>query len=277
MENKVLDEVNLEFRKGQVHALLGGNGAGKSTLIKIILGVIKKYSGEIIFNGQKRRYGSTREAYLDGMAGIFQETSLVPKLTILENVFLGNEITRKYKVLDSEKMLNKFNETIVKLGLKLDPNGRVEKLSVADKKLVEIVKALIKNSQFIIMDEPTDCLPQRETELLLSVITDLKVREVSILYVTHKIDEVFLISDQISVLRDGKKIKTLDTSNTSVREVIPMMIGEMQPLKWRPKKSPEAIPPPILKTDGLSLSGILRLLMFYAHTMKTTLHTHPCI
>jgi ribose transport system ATP-binding protein len=249
----VLENVNLKVRQGEVHALLGENGAGKSTLTKIILGVLKKDSGEIFFEKKAGDCQDSEETIGNGIATIFQETSLIPQLTILENIFLGNEITGLWGILRKSEMLEKFCQTCSQMRLELEPDQLVQSLGVAEKKLVEIIKALSKNSRFIIMDEPTDSLPKNDTDHLLSVIRDLKSRRISVLYITHKLDEVFQVSDRISILRNGKNISTVDTANTTEKEIISLIVGETSKEQVKYQKKPAEKKLPILKIDNISL------------------------
>jgi ribose transport system ATP-binding protein len=221
-----LKQVDLTMRQGETLALLGENGAGKSTLIKIILGVERANSGEVWFNGELKNYLSPNDAYKEGISAMFQETSLVPQLTVLQNVFLGDEVLKSFGRLDEEAMLQKFEKTCKGMGLQLDPHRLVESLSAANQKLLEIVKALTKQSRFIVMDEPTDSLSPAETERLLNIIQNLKSQNVSVLYISHKLEEVFKVADRITVLRDGQNVFTSDNSNCTVAEVITSMVGE---------------------------------------------------
>ncbi len=221
-----LKQVDLTIRHGETLALLGENGAGKSTLIKIILGVEQASSGDVWFDGNLKNYSSPNDAYKDGISAMFQETSLVPQLTVLQNVFLGAEILKFFGQLDEETMLQRFENTCKDMGLQLDPHALVESLSAANQKLIEIVKALTKKSRFIVMDEPTDSLSPADTERLLNIIQNLKSQNVGVLYISHKLEEVFKVADRITVLRDGQNVSTVDTSKCTIAEVITSMVGE---------------------------------------------------
>jgi ribose transport system ATP-binding protein len=221
-----LKAVDLEALQGETLALLGENGAGKSTLIKIILGVEQANSGEVWFDGKLKNYSSSNEAFNDGISAMFQETSLVPQLTVLQNVFLGAEPLKSFGRLDEEGMLQKFEKTCKDMDLKLDPHTLVESLSAANQKLVEIVKALTKQSRFIIMDEPTDSLSPVDIERLLDIIQNLKSQNVGVLYISHKLEEVFKVADRIAVLRDGQNVFTSQTSKCTMGEIITKMVGE---------------------------------------------------
>ena len=227
--NHVLNLTEMKIFYGEVHALLGENGAGKSTLVKIIVGALQKDSGEVIIDGIPKNYKSTREAYADYIAAISQETNLVPELSVLENVFLGQEAKKGFGRLDIKTMLFQFYDACQRMNLNLNPFRKVGQLDVAQKKLLEIIKALLRCSKLLIMDEPTDALSMKETGHLFSIIRDLKSQGVSTLFITHKLDEIFEICDRVTILRDGRKIRTLKTTDTTIPEVVSMMIGE--PLK----------------------------------------------
>ncbi len=251
-----LKQVDLEMRRGETLAILGENGAGKSTLIKIMLGVLQADSGEIWFDGKLKIYSSPNDAYEDGISAMFQETSLVPQLTVLQNVFLGVEIVRSFGRLDVEAMLNQFKKNCKNMNVDLDPHKLVGNLSAANQKLVEIIKALTKQSRLIIMDEPTDSLSPADTERLLKIVQNLKSQNVSVLYISHKLEEVFEVADKITVLRDGQNVFISAASECTVTEVISKMVGES--IKTDLVKTTEKISnSPILKISELSVGRTL--------------------
>ena len=224
---KALDGIDLDVRKGEVHALVGENGAGKSTLIKIIAGVYRKDSGRMVFQGKERNFVVPAEAYTAGITVIHQETSLIPQLTVLQNVFLGIEPkTRTIRIFDVKEMLRRYREIEGKLGISIDPKIKVRDIGVAEKKLVEIMKALAHSSSLVIMDEPTDSLTEKEIERLFEIIGDLRTKGITLLYITHYLEEVFQISDRVTVLKDGKKIATRETTDVNRQEIISMMVGK---------------------------------------------------
>jgi len=242
----------LEIYKDEVHALVGENGAGKSTLIKVLVGAYKRNSGEIYFNNQKAEFDSPAQAFQNGISVIYQENSLIPQLTVIQNIFLGMERFTPLGLIDETKIYQEYLDISKKLGFELPPHEEARNLGVAEQKLVEILKALIHKAKFIIMDEPTASLSKNETDHLFRIISELKSNHIGVLYITHILGEVFRISDRITVLRDGKKIKTVFTKEVNQDEVITMMVGESLKNAYtsRPtgiKKSQQ----PILKVENL--------------------------
>lgn len=223
---KALDNIDLKIYQDEVHALVGENGAGKSTLIKVLVGVYKRNSGEIYFNHRKVEFDSPAQAFQNGINVIYQENSLIPQLTVIQNVFLGTEHFTPFGLIDENKIYQEYLSISEKLGFELPPHEEARNLGVAEQKLVEILKALIHKTKFIIMDEPTASLSDNEIEHLFRIIAELKSNHISILYITHILGEVFRIADRITVLRDGKKIKTVFTKEVNRDEVITMMVGE---------------------------------------------------
>ena len=223
---KALDNIDLEIYQDEVHALVGENGAGKSTLIKVLVGAYKRNSGEIYFNSQKADFDSPAQAFQNGINVIYQENSLIPQLTVIQNVFLGAEHFTPLGLIDEKKTYQEYLDISEKLGFELPPHEEARNLGVAEQKLVEILKALIHKTKFIIMDEPTASLSENEIEHLFRIISELKSNHISVLYITHILGEVFRIADRITVLRDGKKINTVFTKEVNRDEVITMMVGE---------------------------------------------------
>ena len=220
-----LNNVHLEIKKGEVHALCGENGAGKSTLMKIISGAQKATSGEIIFEGSKAEYNTTKEAQNLGISMIYQEFNLVRYLTVAENIFLG-KLPMKMGTVDWTKLFNDTQKILDTLGLKISPRAKILNLSVAQMQMVEIAKCLSVNSKVIIMDEPTAALTNEEIETLFKIINDLVAKSISIIYISHRMDEIFSISDSITVFRDGKHVKTLKTTETNYDEIVSLMVGQ---------------------------------------------------
>lgn len=219
-----LDNVSLSFQEGEVHAIMGENGAGKSTLIKIIGGAVPPTEGSISVNGKTFGQLTPALAAENGIGVIFQEFNLVPSMSVAENVCLGNKLGgRFYK--DSKRMREETRKILDALGLNIDPDIMVSRLSTGQQQMVEIAKSMIKNCRILIMDEPTASLSSAETEKLLGMVKTLKKKGVTILYISHRLDEVFRISDRITILRDGKYIQTKETTSTSHRELITMMVG----------------------------------------------------
>ena len=223
---KVLEDVSFNLRPGEVHALLGENGAGKSTLMKILSGFHGKDQGTIRLNGNAVEITAPRQAITLGIAEIYQELNLVPTLTVAENIFLGREPRHgALQALDWATMHRGAVEALARLGLNLDPGRRVDSLSVAEQQMVEIAKALSTNARILIMDEPTSALTQKEIDSLFHIIRQLRGEGVGIIYISHKLDEVFALADRITVLRDGRLVGTYDAADLDHAKVIRLMVG----------------------------------------------------
>jgi ribose transport system ATP-binding protein len=223
---QALDGIDLEIGTGEVHALLGENGAGKSTLVKVIAGVYPSDGGTMFFKGEKRSFASPGEAAAAGIAVIHQETSLIPTLTVLENVFLGIERKSFLNVIDERRTRREYEAVSRRLSFSLPPDRQARDLSVAEQKMTEILKAMVRNASFLIMDEPTDALTDEEIEHLFRIIRDLKRDGITVVYITHYLEEVFSISDRITVLRDGKKVDTRPTAELDRNAIVKMMVGQ---------------------------------------------------
>ncbi len=229
----VLRNIDWDVHYGKVHALLGENGAGKSTLIKIISGVYTASSGTVSLEGRQLDFTSPQDAVKAGINVIYQETSLIPTLSVLENVFLGIE-PKKHNVIDSVAMRKKYAEVNAQIGIDINPEQKISLLGIAEKKIVEIMKALARESRLIIMDEPTDSLSGKEVSLLFNVISDLKKRGITIIYITHFLDEVFRISDRITILKDGRLVSDADADEMSVELIVKSMVGDVMKLEKAP-------------------------------------------
>ncbi len=221
----VLKSANLEIQKGEVHALMGENGAGKSTIIKIITGVYTKDDGQIFIDGKPVEINSRQDALKAGIAVIYQELSLVPALSVAENVFLGQELT-KHGFSSLKKMRDEVQVLIDRLGFDIDPDAIVETMSMAKRQMVEILKALLVRARLIIMDEPTSSLSASEQEILFDTIRLAKKDGASILYISHRLDEVYEVSDRLTVMRDGEIVGVLEKEEISPKTVVPMMLGK---------------------------------------------------
>lgn len=227
---KVLDKVEFNLRKGEVHVLIGENGAGKSTLMKILTGVHQKDEGEILLRNEENDQLESVEiktpnAALNlGINMVFQETNLIEDMTIVENIFIGNEFT-KYSFVDKQTMYNKTLELLERVTLDVSPNTLVRNLTVAQRQSVEIAKSLSHHGRIIILDEPTSSLSEREVRTLFTLIEHLKKNGVSIVYISHRMEELFEIGDRITVLRDGSFIDTVNVRETTEEGLINLMIG----------------------------------------------------
>jgi D-xylose transport system ATP-binding protein len=223
---KALDGVTFDLRHGEVHALVGENGAGKSTLIKILAGVYPhgEYGGEIVLDGSSRAFGSVSDSERAGIAVIFQELSLVKDLSVAENIFLGRE-PRRFGIINWEELYGRAQQFLDSLHLAIDPLTPVRNLGIGQQQLVEIAKALSQNARIVVLDEPTAALTDAEVETLFGILNDLRARGVAMIYISHKLDEVFRLSDRTTVLRDGRTIDTNATTDTDEAEVIAKMVG----------------------------------------------------
>lgn len=223
---KALDDVSFKVKKGTVHALMGENGAGKSTLMKIAIGIYNADTGKIILDGEEIDNHDIRYSISKGISMIHQELSPIPEMTVAENIFLGREPKNKTRLVDKKKMNSQTQELFDRLGLTaIDPKSKMSKLSVAKSQMVEIAKAVSFNSKLIIMDEPTSAITEKEVIQLFKIVNDLKKKGVSFIFITHKMDEVFKITDEITVFRDGKFVGTEDASSLTREKLIEMMVG----------------------------------------------------
>jgi ribose transport system ATP-binding protein len=221
---KALEDINFQLEKGEIHALVGENGAGKSTLIKVLSGAIQQDQGEIIIESEKAGLLNPCKSEKLGISVIYQEFNLIPYLTVSENIFLGNEL--KGRLITDEKKMNHETKTLLDtLGIDINPATRIRNLSVAYQQIVEIAKSLSKKARILIFDEPSAPLSNREVEKLLDMVKKLKESGVSIIYISHRIEEIFQISDRVSVMRDGRLIKTMPVKDTSRSELIKLMVG----------------------------------------------------
>lgn len=220
----VLSDMQLQVDRGSIHALVGENGAGKSTLIKILGGIYKPKTGKIFIDGTESSIHNVQDAQKKGISIIHQEISLVPSLSIAENVFLGRELS-KLGFKSEGKMFSMAQEMIDALGIDLSARTIVSGLTIAQQQLVEIIKAVSFNTHILVLDEPTSSLSLKETQRLFDIIRRLQGKGVAIIYISHKMDEIFEISDHITVIRDGRYIDTVPTSQTSSEEVVRKMVG----------------------------------------------------
>ena len=219
-----LDKVDFELRAGEVHALLGENGAGKSTLMKIIGGIYQKDEGEVKIRGKTQEYSTVAQASELGIAVIHQELNMCRHLTVAENIFLGREL-KKGGMVDFKEQNARASKLLKELSLNIEPDTEVGKLSVSKQQMVEIAKALSTNADIIIMDEPSSALTERETQELFRIINELKNMGKGIIYISHRLEELENIVDRVTVMRDGKYIKTADFKDLSIGEIIALMVG----------------------------------------------------
>jgi inositol transport system ATP-binding protein len=255
-----LDNVDFTLKHGEVHALVGENGAGKSTLMKILIGLYKPDLGEIIFDGEKVDFKSVKNAQDIGISMIFQEFNQVKVMSVMENIFLGREPKTKSGAVDFKRMYSESKALLSELGLDLDPKTRISDLTVAKHQLVEIVKAISLNAKIIIMDEPTSALSQNEIEYLLTMVRALRDQGKAIVYISHKMEEIYNICDSLTVLRDGKFIYTGKVSEVKEKDLIRMMV-DREVNELFPKQESQ-IGEVLLEVKNLTVNGKFKNVSF---------------
>lgn len=223
--NKVLDGVYFTLEPGEVHALMGENGAGKSTLMNILTGLHKKDNGKIVIDGKETDFQSPKEAEDAGIMFIHQELNIWPEMTVLENLFIGKEVTNKLGILNTKKMKALAKDIFKRLGMTLPLEQEAGLCSVGEQQMIEIAKALMTDAKVIIMDEPTSALTDREIQRLFQLMESLKKDGVSIVYISHRMEEIFTICDRITIMRDGKTVHTSPIKETNFDEVVKKMVG----------------------------------------------------
>lgn len=261
---KALDDMQIELEKGEMHAVCGENGAGKSTLMKVITGVYKADSGNMYLNGEKITVKEPNDAYGKGIAIIFQETSLFKDLTVLENMFMGHEPVKSIcgiKNIDYAAMYKKAGEIFEFLGITdISYDEKIDNLGVAAKQMVEIAKALTYDANILIFDEPTAALTNKEVRSLFETIGRLKKQGISMLYISHRMEEIFEIADRVTVIRDGSYVRTAKINEVTEQQLIAWMVGrEMGDLY---PKADVKIGEPILKVKNLNKPGLLENIDF---------------
>ncbi len=250
-----VDSVSLSIAAGTVHALVGANGAGKSTVGKMIAGAISPTDGRILLDGEAVQFGSPREALDQGLAFIAQELALAPDMTVMENVYMGVE-PRRGSFVDRGSMRSSFDELLASSGFEVPGDAPVRSLSIADQQKVEILRALCRGANVIIMDEPTSSLTRDESQRLHALIRDLRAGGMTIVYVSHFLEEVLALSDDITILRNGRLIRTGPASAETEATLVNGMLGHAASADYPPRKPP-APGPPLLEVDGLSRAGFL--------------------
>ncbi len=221
---KALDNVQLKVKAGTVHALMGENGAGKSTLMKCLFGIYHEDSGEIFLDGERVKFTTAKQALDNGVAMVHQELNQVRQRNIMDNIWLGR-YPKKSLFIDEEKMYADTKKIFEELDIHLDPRVKVEKLSVSEMQMVEIAKAVSYNSRILVMDEPTSSLTEKEVNHLFKIIKALKEKNVSIIYISHKMEEILQISDEVTIMRDGKWIATKPANELTTDKIISLMVG----------------------------------------------------
>lgn len=265
-----LSGINLELHPGKVNAIIGENGAGKSTLMKIFAGVHTQYEGEIVYNGQTIKFSNPKDAEKTGIAIIHQELNLVPHLSICENIFLGREIADRLGMLNRGMMRTKTTELLSKLNLSISPDTKIAELKVGQQQLVEIARALYSNASVIIMDEPTSALSDKEIDNLFVIIRQLRTEGRTIVYISHKLKELFTIADRFVALRDGATIDSGDMQAISQDELIRKMTGRSLSMEHRgtltdTTKEILAVKNVTLRHPELKMKNILKDISFQLH------------
>lgn len=261
---KALDDVSFDLKPGEVHALVGENGAGKSTLMKVLTGVYQGDSGEVLVEGKPVNIHNVRDAQELGIVMIHQELNLMNHLTAAENIYIGRESKKKFPLfLDKQEQNRKAEEIFKELNLDLDPTVKVGDLTVANQQMVEIAKALSYHSKVLIMDEPTASLTENEIEDLFSIIRVLKAKGHAIIYISHRLEELEMITDRVTVMRDGTYVGTKNTKDVTVDEIIKMMVGrEIFVTKQNSFNSKDA--PVTLEVRGLNAGKMVKNVSFQA-------------
>lgn len=248
-----LDNVSMSIKRGEIHAIVGENGAGKSTLIKAITGAIAPDKGVICFDGKEYNHLDPKLSSHIGIGVIYQEFNLVPALSVAENIFLGNYSGNGVTV-DFKQMEEKAADAMKKIGVHLPPQKPVYELAVGHQQIVEIMRSLVKDIKLLIMDEPTAPLTTNEVEQLMKIISSLKEQGITIIYISHRLEEVFKLADRVSVLRDGQYITTLNVAGTDMKELIKFMVGRELRGQYPPREKP--IGDEILRVEGLTGNGV---------------------
>lgn len=256
---KALDKVSVSIQRGTVHALVGENGAGKSTLIKVLAGIYHSEEGEVFLDGVKVDLRTPYESQQKGISVVHQELKMSETLSVAENVFLGN-LMYKGRIVDWKGMRQRASEMLRELGVPMDVTVAVERLSVAQKQMVEICKAINRNCKVLIMDEPSATLTEKEQSLMFNTIRKLKENGVTIIYISHRMEEVFDLSDHVSVLRDGAHIATLPVANVTRDELVSMMVGRAVAHDY--PRSAKALGEVVLEARGIKRKGVLNDISF---------------
>ncbi len=262
-KTQALNGLNFELQHGEIHALLGENGAGKSTLIKVLGGIHKPDNGEIMIDGKVVDIEGVQDAQSHGIGIIHQEIVLVPYLSVAENIFLGREPVTKLGLKDKRQINTRSQEMVEQLGLNIDVNTLVGELTVAQQQLVEIVKAISFNVKILVMDEPTSSLSDEEVKNLYVTMERLRQNDVSIIYISHKFEELFTITDRITVIRDGTYVGTVPTKDTNPDKLVAMMVGrELESFYTRTYSRQDDV---VLKVENLTKQNVFEDINFSVH------------
>ena len=259
-----LDHVDLEVRKGEVHALMGENGAGKSTLMKVLTGIYHKDAGTITYEGKEVEFTNPREAQDAGIVIVHQELNMMGHLTVAQNIFIGREYMNG-KLIDDKKMNEEAKKLFDQLGINIDPKETMSRLTVGKQQMCEIAKAISHDAKVIIFDEPSAALTEAEIEELFKIIRDLRDKQMGIVYISHRMDEIKVITDRVTVMRDGGYVGTLITAESSKEDIINMMVGRViyEDPKEHSMVAPDA--PVVLKVEHLNAGKMVQDVSFELH------------
>lgn len=256
---KALDDVSFGIERGRIHALMGENGAGKSTLIKVLAGIYRNYKGNILLEGQTVKFKNPNDAQKHGISVVHQEIKLAETLTVTENIFLGNLMYRR-GLVDWNRMQKKAKEMLDELGMHIDANAIVNTLTVAKKQIIEICKAMNQNCKVLIMDEPSATLTNKELKILFDIMEKLVKEGITIIYISHRMEEIFNLAQDITVLRDGRYVKTLTVKECTRKSLIHLMVGRTLEREY-PKEKIE-IGEVVLEVEGLNRKGVFENISF---------------
>ncbi len=248
-----LDNVSMSIKRGEIHAIVGENGAGKSTLIKSITGAIIPNKGIILFDGNEYDHLDPKLSSHKGIGVIYQEFNLVPALSVAENIFLGN-YSGNGVVVNFKEMNRKAAEAMEKIGVSIPPQKSVQELAIGHQQIVEIMRSLVKDIKLLIMDEPTAPLTTNEVKQLMRIIKSLKEQQITIIYISHRLEEVFQLADRVSIMRDGQYITTLNVAETTMKELIRHMVGRELRGEYLPREKP--IGEEVLRVERLTGNGV---------------------
>ena len=256
-----LDHVNFEVKRGEVHALMGENGAGKSTLMKVLTGIYQKDSGSIVYKGQETEFHNTREAQDAGVVIVHQELNMVGDLTVAQNIFIGREPKKGFRI-DDKKMIEDSKKLFQDLNIEINPKEKMKNLTVGKQQMCEIAKAISHKAEVIIFDEPSAALTEKEIADLFEIIRDLRKKNLGIVYISHRMDEIKTITDRVTVMRDGGYVGTLITKDSTKEDIINMMVGRViyEDPKEHSMVAPDA--PVVLKVENLNAGKMVQNVSF---------------
>jgi ribose transport system ATP-binding protein len=265
-----LSDVDFDLRPGEIHGLIGENGAGKSTLVKILSGVQRPDQGEVLMHGEPVRFRSPADAQARGIGMIYQELSLMPALTVAENVFLGRQPTNRFGLIDWKRMNEEAAQRLAEFDIRIDVGERLGQLSLGNQQLVEIARVIHSGADIVILDEPTSALSVPEAERLFDLMRDLKASGKSLIFISHFLEDVLAVADRITVLKNSRKVATLSASELSKHDLVNLMIGRDAESLAESYETGVTLPPrietrPILSVSGLTATGVFEDIAFEAH------------